>query len=282
MQIKNDTQSIFRSTYNQNIYLNMCLFLGLNCIISYMLNAVRSKKLLKKCNFCNNRVKFMTIEDTIGAEMKKYGFVYTLKDFETLNYKAFTCPSCGSSDRERLYKLFLENRIEKLKNSKVLDFAPSKIFEKYMREVSKEYRTADLLIDSYDDKVDITNMTKYKDNSFDFFICSHILEHVDNDISALKELYRVLKKDGEGIIMTPIIDKDGVQDEDISITDEAERWRRFAQYDHVRLYEKAVFLSRVKSVGFKVKEYTYKDLGIFNFLNNGISPKSKLYVVRRG
>ena len=43
-----------------------------------------------------------------------------------------------------------------------------------------------------DDVVDITDMPMYADGSFDFFICSHVLEHVSDDRRALNELYRIL------------------------------------------------------------------------------------------
>jgi len=98
----------------------------------------------------------------------------------------------------------------------------------YVKSITKNYRSADLLIESYDDKVDITNMKEYKNNTFDFFICSHVVEHVDNDEKAMRELHRVLKPGGKGIIMTPILPRKGVHDEDPSVTDVDERWRRFA------------------------------------------------------
>lgn len=59
-----------------------------------------------------------------------------------------------------------------------------------------EYRTADLMMSGVDDVVDITDMNSYADGSFDFFICSHILEHVSDDGRALNELYRVLTAGG--------------------------------------------------------------------------------------
>ena len=37
------------------------------------------------------------------------------------------------------------------------------------------------------------------------FFCSHILEHVENDRKAMRELYRILKSNGVGIIMAPIL-----------------------------------------------------------------------------
>ena len=236
---------------------------------------------LRRCIFCKSGNDFTSIESSLGVSLKNYKFPYSLSDFETLSYKNYECPNCSSSDRDRLYRLYIDRFQNFSKKTKILDFAPSQLMSTYLRKKSSNYRTADLLIDGVDDQVDITNMTIYKDNAFDFFVCSHILEHVDSDTKALAELHRILKPNGQGILMTPVIDKKGIHDEDPSVTDEKERWRRFAQGDHVRLYEKGVFLKRVKDAGFTIKEYGFMQLGLKNFIENGITLKSKLYIVTK-
>jgi len=214
--------------------------------------------------------------------LKSAGFPYSLNDFETLSYKTYICSKCGSSDRDRLYKLYIDKNESFNGKTMILDFAPAPQFENSMRQKFKKYRTADLMIDGVDDKIDITNMkADYKTDMFNFFICSHVLEHVDDDTRALSELYRVLKPGGRGILMTPIIDKEGIQDEDPRVKSKKERIRRFAQDDHVRLYEKKVFLQRVKDAGFRVRVYGFWNLGPLNLLRNGIGFKSRLYVVEK-
>ncbi len=191
--------------------------------------------------------------------------------------------NCGVSDRDRMYKLYIDGYdLPAGDESQLLDFAPSEQLSTYLKTKTKRYRSADLFMKNVDDKIDITNMKLYQDNSFDFFVCSHILEHVESDAKALSELYRVLKPGGCGILMTPIIDKSGVQDEDPSVTNVPERLKRFAQDDHVRLYEKQVFLARVRRAGFKIGVYGYWNLGLVNMLRNGIDLKSRLYVVKKG
>jgi len=49
---------------------------------------------------------------------------------------------------------------------------------------------------------DITDLD-IPDDSFDLIICYHILEHVEEDLKAMQELYRVMKKSGVCIIQTP-------------------------------------------------------------------------------
>lgn len=232
------------------------------------------------CNLCNSRVRFGSIQDSFGKILKESGFPYKLSEFETLNYRRYKCPECGSNDRDRLYKLYLDTH-PLLRGSKVVDFAPSPQLQKYLKSLTIEYRSADLYMKGVDDKVDITNMKKYRNESFDFFICSHLLEHVD-DKKALKELWRIVKKGGKGILMTPIIDRDDVFDEDMKVTDTSERWKRFAQDDHIRLYSKKIFISRVMEAGFTINQIAAKALAGTNVLmKHGISRKSVLYVVEK-
>ncbi len=50
---------------------------------------------------------------------------------------------------------------------------------------------------------DINKKIPYSDNTFDSITMFHVLEHLTNPSYALKEINRVLKKDGQAIIMVP-------------------------------------------------------------------------------
>lgn len=43
----------------------------------------------------------------------------------------------------------------------------------------------------------------FKDETFDAFICTEVLEHVDNFTRLVSEMYRVLKHEGRGVITVP-------------------------------------------------------------------------------
>ena len=45
---------------------------------------------------------------------------------------------------------------------------------------------------------------KFEDNSFDAILCSDVIEHVNDPVSLLKEMERILKPFGKAIISTPI------------------------------------------------------------------------------
>jgi SAM-dependent methyltransferase len=236
------------------------------------------------CIICNRnfRGKFLPISKFYIENKTRTGFPYEFDDGETLNYKEYNCPYCGSVDRDRLYALFISKNIQKNKIYKLLDIAPSKILKEYLKTYSQiKYRSADLSMEGVDDLVDIMDMKIYPDCSFDIFICSHVLEHVLDDRKAMRELHRILKPDGFAICMVPIILNLKDIDEDITITDPDERWRRFGQDDHVRLYSKQGFIGRLTEAEFKVEQYTVDNFSLKEFILHGISPKSVLYIVKK-
>ena len=79
-------------------------------------------------------------------------------------------------------------------------------------------------------------------------------EHVPDDRKAMKELYRVLKKDGYALIMVPIYRDQATTYEDPTITDPEQRLIHFDQKDHVRRYGLDIE-KRLQSVGFDVTYY---------------------------
>ena len=193
------------------------------------------------------------------------------------------CPNCGASDRDRLYALYISTHIDSMRNYRVLDIAPANALRNFLKGFPNFiYRSADLIDKDVDDTgVDITDMKIYADQSFDIFLCSHVLEHVPDDRKAMGELNRILKKDGFGIAMVPIVLSITAIDEDPSLTDTAERWKRFGQDDHVRLYSKAGFVNRLEESGFIVKSITVDDYDWKVFSKYGISSKSVLYIVTK-
>lgn len=205
---------------------------------------------------------------------------------ETFNFPQYWCSNCHANDRDRLYALYYREefaKIDKSKKYRFIDFAPEtgSLADFIKSQPFLNYRSADLYMPNVDDKVDLQDMGIYEDNSVDYFLCSHILEHVPDDRKAMSELYRILKPGGKGIAMVPIdLSITDVQ-EDPSITDENERWRLFGQNDHVRLYSKQGFVQRLKETGFKVTELGKEHFGEETFVKSGIYPRSVLYIVEK-
>lgn len=235
----------------------------------------------RQCNVCGKRSRFSNITADLDGTLAAHGSRFRVADFETLNGTYYQCEECGASDRDRLYLLWFDRFVARGPRRRVLEFAPSRPLEGRLRErPDLDYRSADLFMPDVDDVVDITDMVGYPDASFDLFICSHVLEHVTDDADAIRELHRILAPGGRGIVMVPIA-PDGSFDEDPAETDVPERWRRFVQDDHVRLYDRGTLVRRLTAGGFEVEELGWRRLGIHRMLRHALAPGSVLYVVTR-
>ena len=169
-------------------------------------------------------------------------------------------PSTYSLERHRLLWLYLKNETSFFKAKlKVLHFAPElALMNQFKKLKNLSYDTVDLNSPIADIKADICDLP-FLDNSYDFILCNHVLEHVIDDDKAMRELYRVLKKNGLGIFQVPIDYNRDTTFEDFSVTNKKERNKLFGQYDHVRIYG-LDFFDRLQKAGFSVErcEYTSK------------------------
>ncbi|MEC9065383.1 MAG: methyltransferase domain-containing protein [Bacteroidota bacterium] len=166
-------------------------------------------------------------------------------------------PGTLSLERHRLLWLYLNRRTNLLNSKlKVLHIAPEQIFyKKFKNNMKWDYTTFDLKSPLADIKGDVTNLT-FEDNTFDLIICNHVLEHIIDDRTAMKEIYRVLKKDGIGILQVPIDKSLEKTYEDNTLVSKRQRAKNFGQYDHVRKYG-IDYKDRLENTGFSVNLIDY-------------------------
>ncbi len=166
-------------------------------------------------------------------------------------------PSTLSLERHRLLWLYLKNETDFFdKRLKVLHFAPEQAFFKRFRKLENlDYTTTDLDSPLADITADICDLP-FQDNTYDVILCNHVLEHIQDDTQAMKELYRILKPGGWGIFQIPQDLNRAETFEDNTIIDRKERAKIFGQYDHVRIYGRDYF-DKLRSIGFKVTEVDY-------------------------
>jgi SAM-dependent methyltransferase len=238
------------------------------------------------CPVCGTHLRiFKPIWKSFHRNIELHGYIYPLSAVETFNVSAYSCPACDASDRERLYVLFLDQEFRKLDKSRryrMVEFAPSAALRGRLKSYPFiEYRSADLFRKTVDDRIDITDMKPYPDGSIDFFLCSHILEHVPDDRKAMRELYRILKPGGFGIVMVPLVH--GVEDtqESPDVNSDTLRWKYYGSGDHLRQFGKRDFQQRLIGAGFQLDLLGMNAFGEPAFRNAGIAPDSVLYVVRK-
>lgn len=175
------------------------------------------------------------------------------------------CPNCLSLERHRLLWLWLlrESDIGRgaMALPRLLHIAPEvalmrKFRKMYARE-KERYVTADLESPLADMHFDVQEIP-IEDGAFDCVICNHIMEHVEDDRKALKEIFRILRRGGWGVILSPVELEREKTFEDDTITDREERTRIFGQYDHRRIYGRD-YTERLQEAGFEVYDIPYKE-----------------------
>lgn len=161
------------------------------------------------------------------------------------------CPRCGALERQRLYILFLQKKLEGVQNLSVLHFAPEEPLKKFFLALpGVRYISADIRPGRAMTVEDITKIS-HADNSFDFIMCAHVLEHIPDDQKAMKELLRVLKPKGTALLQVPLSGKLTTHDDE-TITSPQERQKYFGQHDHVRYYGED-YPDRLRAAGFVVE-----------------------------
>ena len=197
------------------------------------------------------------------------------------------CPKCLSLERHRLLWHYLMNNNserERIKNlPTILHIAPEvclmREFKRIYLSAPQNYITADLESPLADMHFDVQQIPM-ADSSVDIIICNHLLEHVESDHKALKEMYRIMHSGGMGVMLAPIDYTLETTFEDDTITDPKQRAEVFGQYDPRRIYGKD-YLERLRAAGFEAFEIDYaaefsdSDRTKFSFGSD------KLYIVRK-
>jgi SAM-dependent methyltransferase len=176
---------------------------------------------------------------------------------EHRGYPDVRCPLCGSMERHRLLWLWLRAETDFFEAPlRVLHFAPEFGIRRRLAKLENlEYRTTDLQSRMADENFDITSIP-HPDASFDVVLCNHVLEHVPDDASAMRELRRIVRPGGWAVLMCPIAAGPSETLEDPSVQDPQRRLEVYGQEDHVRLYG-ADYADRLRSAGFEVEVVDY-------------------------
>ncbi len=194
---------------------------------------------ITKCQICNNKVfeplfstkdYFFTGETFSVSQCAECGFVFTNpipdKDKISEYYKTdkyLSHDTSGNGLMGNLYKVIrgfnLKNKsrlISKYKaKGRILDIGSGTgEFLNYMKKkqyevmgIEPEQKARDFAIDNYGlDIKDGSFITKLPDKKFDLISMWHVLEHVYDINSRLKQIYELLYKDGFLINALPMID----------------------------------------------------------------------------
>jgi predicted SAM-dependent methyltransferase len=164
------------------------------------------------------------------------------------------CPRCRSRERQRVLWLYLCDEVG-LTGKRVLHLAPEEALARRLRTLPG-YETADLEPGPLVDRTVDARALPHADGSFDVILCSHVLEHIEEDVHVVKEFARVLAPGGLALVQVPV-DRDlAATYDDPTIVEPDERARAFGQSDHVRVYAADV-IDRLRAGGLEVRCVAY-------------------------
>lgn len=163
------------------------------------------------------------------------------------------CLQCGSRERHRLLHLWVTaGGGNRLAGKRILHFAPEKAVRRQMRG-NPLYETADLHQKGTTHALDISRVD-LPDAGYDVVMAHHVLEHVDEDRAAMRELYRLLKPGGVALLSVPINPSRRETYENPAITVPEQRSAHFGNEDHKRYYG-LDFADRLAEAGFRVETF---------------------------
>ncbi len=233
------------------------------------------------CNCCGSHIRrFCPGGEDLPPilENKIIGAGYRNQDY---------CPVCKSTYRHRMVWMYLKELEIWKEDVTVLHVAPEEMIARKLSRIRHiKYITGDTDPDRYRHytnaiRLDITRIP-FTDSTFDVIICNHVLEHISDDRQAMKELYRILKPQGFAMLQVPLSGVTGETYENAAIRTEEERLEQFGQKDHVRIYGKKDYLSRLAGSGFKVTEYNPFSESKYNLLDKlALDPAERIMVARK-
>lgn len=207
------------------------------------------------CNICGNKEEFVDTKTFYRLD-------------ENIIRDKMYCSVCYSQERHRFIWEYIKLN-EDIANKKIIVHCSSEpCLEWRIRKLAKAYFLIDLNPISRQIKMDIQKMV-FPSDSIDTFICSHVLEHVPDDNKAIKEMSRILKKDGTALLLIPINGREHTTE--FSTPNKKD-------FDHMRDYGYTDFMEKLKLYFSSVKRILPQDI-----LNNDlIETYSLTYEMNQG
>jgi SAM-dependent methyltransferase len=166
-------------------------------------------------------------------------------------HRALACPRCGALGRHRVDWLFLGRETDLLaRGGRLLHIAPEVCLAAPLRALEG----VDYLSGDYDsslamEHLDVTAIA-HPDGAFDAIVCNHVLQLVEDDRAALRELFRVLAPGGWALLQSAVDERREQTVEERQPAAERARGRRYREV-FMRLYGRD-YATRLREAGFEL------------------------------
>ncbi|REE24468.1 methyltransferase family protein [Winogradskyella pacifica] len=183
------------------------------------------------------------------------------------------CPKCKSLPRTRLIPFSIDYFKLKSKNLSILHVAPN-LTEyngvQFKLEQVKQYDRLDIKPIKHVNLIeDLSNLT-LNDESYDLAIIWHVFEHIEEDLKAISEVYRVLRPGGKLLMSVPIYPNGNLK----TFEDKAILYKDYGHthghYDHCRSCG-LDYYKRFESFGFSTETLNVNALNDDLILKYGLS-----------
>jgi len=123
-------------------------------------------------------------------------------------------------------------------------------------------------VEFYNYDITDTEVLKIKKNGFDTIICVNVLEHIKDDIQALKNMHNLLQSNGKLLLFVPAL---GMLYGSID-----------KKLGHFRRYSKSELIEKITKTRFVIEKIEYNNfLGLFGwFINSRIFKKERFPILQ--
>lgn len=168
------------------------------------------------------------------------------------------CPQCESHPRHRYLSLWLAREFELEEKSGVaLIFAPEKALARFWEKAAhlKVYRIDLSASRGIEILADIKDLP-VESSSVDLVWCHHVLEHINDDRAAIRELHRVLRPgSGELIVSVPMALGTATNEYGYPDAMQSGHWRMYGDDFEERLEQAGLI---VQTMNFRLAEEEYR------------------------
>jgi SAM-dependent methyltransferase len=138
-----------------------------------------------------------------------------------------------------------------------------------------EYLSIDLAGGRAMQAMDLTDLA-LPDDDRDLVIAFHVLEHIPNDLAAMREIARVLRPTGRAILEVPL--RGESTDERFMDAPGDVRRQHYGQADHVRMYGGRDFEARLRSAGLEPHAVRVGEVLADDVVPAALDPNEVFYV----